>query len=48
MRGGGRLSPRARHVDVDLTITTRLSSGLILPSRTVQIHWQKWDKSLGP
>jgi hypothetical protein len=32
--------------DPTVTVTTRTSSGLILPSRSVQIHWQKWDKSL--
>ena len=32
--------------DLTVTVTTRTSNGLILPSRSVQIHWQKWDKSL--
>jgi hypothetical protein len=33
-------------VDLTITVTTRTPDGLILPSRTVQIHWQKWNKSL--
>jgi hypothetical protein len=41
-------TPQGYRNDTDLTVTvtTRTSSGLILPSRSVQIHWQKWDKSL--
>jgi hypothetical protein len=32
--------------DLTITVTTRTPDGLIFPSRTVQIHWQKWDKSV--
>jgi hypothetical protein len=32
--------------DLTITVTTRTPDGLVFPSRTVQIHWQKWDKSL--
>jgi hypothetical protein len=32
--------------DLTITVTTRTLDGLIFPSRTVQIHWQKWDRSL--
>jgi hypothetical protein len=35
-----------RDEDLTITVTTRTPDGLVLPSRTVQIHWQKWDKSL--
>jgi hypothetical protein len=31
--------------DLTITVTTRTADGLIFPSRTVQIHWQRWDKS---
>jgi hypothetical protein len=32
--------------DLTITVTTGTLDGLIFPSRTVQIHWQKWDKAL--
>jgi len=31
---------------LNISVTTRTASGFILPSRTVQIHWQKCDISL--
>ena len=31
---------------LNISVTTRTASGFILPSRTVQIHWQKCDTSL--
>jgi hypothetical protein len=34
--------------DLTITVTTRTPDGLIFPSRTVQIHWQKWNKSQLP
>lgn len=34
--------------DVTITVTTRSADGLILSSRVVQIHWQKWDGSKHP
>ena len=33
---------------VTITVTTRSADGIILPSRVVQIHWQKWDGSKHP
>jgi hypothetical protein len=32
--------------DLTITVTTRTAAGLIVPSRTVQIHWQRWDQTL--
>src|SRR5262249_13695647 len=32
--------------DLTISVTTRTPDGIIFPSRVVQIHWQKWDKSL--
>jgi hypothetical protein len=40
------LEGRRSDTDLTITVTTRTPDGLILPSRTVQIHWQKWDRSL--
>jgi hypothetical protein len=31
--------------DLTITVTTHTRDGLIWPSRSVQIHWQKWDKA---
>jgi hypothetical protein len=31
---------------VSIKVTTLEANGVILPSRSVQIHWHKWDKSL--
>jgi len=32
--------------DLTITVTTRTAEGFIWPSRTVEIHWQRWDKAL--
>ena len=35
-----------RDLDLTISVPTRSPAGFILPSRSVQIHWQRWDKSL--
>jgi hypothetical protein len=32
--------------DLTITVTTRTADGLILPSRSIEVHWQRWDPSL--
>jgi hypothetical protein len=40
------LKGRRRGAGLSITITTRSAGGFILPSRTVQIHWQTGEKTL--